>query len=307
MEKKKEKLIIKVDNENEKEIIINKKRLFEIIQETIFIILGAYIISLGINMFLLPHKMTTGGASGIGTILYYLFKVPIGYTVMLVNIPLLIISIKKIGLKFSAKTICSISLLSFFLEAFKYTDFIAEHPTDMFTSCVFGGLLCGIGLSLTFKTGASSGGSDLLAQIIYKSTTIQSLTQVLLTIEIGIIMSLVIVFKDINLGLYSIVAIFISSKVIDILFGGSYYTKVVNIITKNPDKLTDAILKDLKRGATITQSIGAHSKEVNTTITCIITRPQVAKLKAIVKKEDPNALMYITTSNEVVGEGFNNL
>ena len=307
MEKKKEKLIIKVEDENNKEIIINKARLIEILQEGLFIIIGAYLISLSISMFLLPHKMTTGGTSGIGTIFYYMFNIPVGATVLILNIPLFIISIKKIGLKFSAKTICSTVLVSAFLEIFNYTAFITAHPTDLFTSCVFGGLVSGIGLSLIFKTGASSGGSDLLAQIIYKTTSVQNLSQLLMSIEIIVILSIIIAFKDINLGLYSIVAIFISTKVIDILFGGSHYTKVVNIITKNPDKLVKAILKDLKRGATLTQSMGAHSKELNTTITCIITRPQIAKLKAIIRKEDPCALMYITNSNEVIGEGFKSI
>lgn len=307
MENKKEKLIIKQKNDDKEEIVINKHRLFEILKEGIYIILGAYLISLAINMFLLPHKMATGGASGIGTVLYYVLNIPVGYTVLVLNIPLFIISIKKIGLKFSAKTIFATTLLTVFLEIFKYKDFISRHPTDLFTSCVFGGLLTGIGLSLIFKTGASSGGSDLLAQIIYKTTSIQSLSQILVVVEIFIISIIIIAFKDINLGLYSILALFIASKMVDIIFEGVYHTKVVNIITKKPDDLIDAILNDLKRGATITQSIGAHSNEVNTTITCIITRPQIAKLKSIVRKKDPCALMYITTSNEVIGEGFKSI
>lgn len=304
MENKKEKLMIKQKNGDKEEIVINKHRLFEILKEGVYIILGAYLISLSINMFLLPHKMSTGGVSGIGTVLYYILNIPVGYTVLALNIPLFVVSIKKMGLKFSAKTIFATTILTIFLEVFKYTEFIEKHPTDLFTSCVFGGLITGIGLSLIFKTGASSGGSDLLAQIIYKTTSVQSLGKILGAIEICIISFIILAFKDINLGLYSIVALFIATKIVDIMFEGIYNTKVVNIITKKPDELIDAILNDLKRGATITQSIGAHSKEVNTTITCIITRTQIAKLKSIVRKKDPYALMYITTSNEVIGEGF---
>lgn len=283
----------------------NKKHtVYVVIRDILLIIIGAYFISLGINMFLLPHKMTTGGASGIATIFYYIFNIPVGITVLLINVPLLIISMFKLGAKYSMKTIFSIVLLSVFLELFTYQTVTRMSNMDLFVSCIFGGLTVGIGLSLTLKAGASSGGSDLLAQIIYKTTSVQSLSQILLAIEIVIISSIIIVFKDINIGLYSVIALYISTKVIDVVFEGIYYTKVVNILTKKPDKIIDNILSDLKRGATITRSVGAHSKEEVTTITCIVTNPQIAKIKKIVLENDKNALMYITTSNEVIGRGF---
>lgn len=283
---------------------IKKHTIYFVIRDVLLIVVGAYFISLGINMFLLPHKMTTGGASGIATILYYLFNIPVGLTVLLINVPLLFISLFKLGAKYSIKTILSIVLLSIFLETFTYTTVQKMSNMDLFISCIFGGLTVGIGLSLTLKAGASSGGSDLLAQIIYKTTSVQSLSQILLGIEIVIITTIIIVFKDVNIGLYSIIALYLSTKIIDIIFEGIFYTKVVNIITKKPDLIVENILSDLKRGATITNAKGAHSKESVTTITCIVTRPQIAKLKRIVLDNDKNALMYITTSNEVIGRGF---
>ncbi|MEG0872762.1 MAG: YitT family protein [Clostridia bacterium] len=306
---KKEKLLkeVKNDKTGKKEIVVNKKRGIEILKEAFFIIVGTFIISVGINLFLLPHKMTTGGVTGIGTILFYVMNIPVGLTLLVLNIPLFIVGVKKLGLKFTMKTMVATTLLSIFLEVFKYDSVIATQSLDLFTSCVFGGLLSGFGLSLVFKTGASTGGSDLLAQIIYKTTSVQSLSQTLMIIEIIIITGIILVFRDINLGLYSLISMFISMKIVDIMFEGIFYTKVVNIITKHPEKLVDAILNDLKRGATITKGIGAHSGEESTTITCIITRPQIAKLKSIVRQQDTDALMYITTSNEVIGEGFKSI
>ena len=114
----------------------------------------------------------------------------------------------------------------------------------------------------------------------------------------------IIVFQDINIGLYSIISMAISTKVVDVVFEGVYYTKVVTIITKKSDKVIPAILNDLKRGATVTNSIGAHSKEEVTTITCVITTPQIAKLKDLIREHDSKALMYITTVNEAIGTGF---
>ena len=280
-----------------------RKRI-NILLDLFFIVLGVYLISIGTNIFLLPHKMTTGGASGIATILYYTLNIPMGLSILIINLPLFLISIYKFGFKFSFKTIATTILLSIFLEVFKYNDIIENSPTDLFTSCIFGGILTGLGLSIVFKAGASTGGSDLLAQIIFKMIRVEKLSNILIIIEVIIISSIIIVFKDINIGLYSLVALFISTKVIDLVFSGVDYVKVVTIITKKTDKIIEPILNDLKRGATVTNSLGAHSKEEITTITCIITRPQIAKIRSIIHDNDSDAIMYITSAIEATGNGF---
>lgn len=292
---------------NEKKRLIRTRKILDFTKNFILIVLGAYLISLSINMFLLPHKMTTGGASGIATILYYLSNIPMGITILAINLPLFVIAIVKLGKKFVIKTIFSTVLLSVFLELFKYDQVIQTTQIDLLMSCIFGGIISGIGLSLTFKAGASSGGSDLLANIIYKLTKIQSLSKVLMGIEIVIISGVIICFKDINLGLYSIIALFISTKVIDVIFDGIYNTKVATIITKKGDQIVESILSELGRGATITNSIGAHSGEENTTITCVITRNQIASLKQIIRDNDNRAMMYITNANEAIGKGFKSI
>lgn len=292
---------------NEKKRLIRTRKILDFTKNFILIVLGAYLISLSINMFLLPHKMTTGGASGIATILYYLSNIPMGITILAINLPLFVIAIVKLGKKFVIKTIFSTVLLSVFLELFKYDQVIQTTQIDLLMSCMFGGIISGIGLSLTFKAGASSGGSDLLANIIYKLTKIQSLSKVLMGIEIVIISGVIICFKDINLGLYSIIALFISTKVIDVIFDGIYNTKVATIITKKGDQIVESILSELGRGATITNSIGAHSGEENTTITCVITRNQIASLKQIIRDNDNRAMMYITNANEAIGKGFKSI
>ena len=290
-----------------KEFILKRMQFLYFLKDIILLAIGAYIISLGTNMFLLPYKMTTGGASGIATIMYYIANIPMGVTILIVNLPLFLFAIIKLGKVFTIKTIISTVLLSVFLEVFKYDQIIARNSVDLLIACIFGGLICGIGLSLTFKAGASSGGSDLLAQLIYKLTSVQSLSQVLLAIELVIISAVIVVFQDLNIGLYSIISMFISTKVIDIVFEGVNNTKVATIITKKTDAVVEPILTELKRGATITNSIGAHTGEENTTITCIITRSQIAKLKQIIRENDSNAILYIYTVNEAIGKGFKNI
>ncbi|MDD3303438.1 MAG: YitT family protein [Clostridia bacterium] len=291
----------------EKKRAIKVRKTFDFIRDFLIIAIGAYLISLSINMFLLPHKMTTGGASGIATVLYYMFHMPMGITILIINIPLFIIALLKLGKKFAIKTIIATVLLSVFLEVFQYEQVIKTTQIDLLMSCIFGGIISGIGLSLVFKAGASSGGSDLLANIIYQLTKSQSISKVLMAIEVVIIGSVIICFKNLNLGLYSIIALVISTKVIDIIFDGIYNTKVATIITKKGDVIADSILKELERGATITNSIGAHSGEENTTITCVITRNQIASLKQIIRDNDNRAMMYITNANEAIGRGFKSI
>ncbi len=291
-------------SENEK---LKKHKSYYLVVDFILITVGAFLMSMGMNLFLLPHKLTTGGASGIATVIYYLFHIPAGIVILIINIPLFIISLTKLGLKFSIKTIVSTILYSVFVDIFTFNSLVANTNIDLFTACIFGGAIVGVGLSLTFKAGASSGGSDLLAQIIYRFTSIQSISQILLVIEVIIISSVIFVFKDVNLGLYSILSMFISTKVIDILFEGIYYTREVKIITRKKDEIITKILDELGRGATITKSIGAHSNQQVYMITCVITRPQIAKIKSIIRSCDKEALLYITTVNEAIGTGFKSI
>lgn len=289
---------------NKKKRIVTLTMVARFFKDAILIILGAYLVSLSINMFLLPHKMSTGGASGIATILFYTLKIPMGVTILIINLPLFLMSIIKLGRSFTFKTISATVLLSVFLEIFKYDSVITKAPIDLLMSCIFGGIITGLGLALVLKSGASSGGSDLLANLIYRCTSVQSISQALLVIEAIIISTMILVFKDLNLGLYSLISLFISTKILDFVFEGVDMTKVATIITKNSNEIIDAILNELKRGATITNSVGAHSGEENVTITCIISRSQISKLKEIIKEKDDKAIMYITTANEAIGKGF---
>ncbi|MDD2376852.1 MAG: YitT family protein [Clostridia bacterium] len=272
--------------------------------DTLLIIIGTFIMSLSINFFLLPNRITTGGASGIATILYYKFDFNMGLSILIINIPLFIMSIKKLGFKFSFKSIFTTLLLTTFIDLFTYNSYILHNRTDMVISSIYGGLLLGIGISLVFKAGASSGGTDLLAHILQKKAGTLNLSKIILISDMVIIIALMIVFNDINLGLYSAIAIYISSKMIDIVFEGINYTKVINIITKNDSEITNKIIDVMKRGATITKCMGAYSKEDYINITCIATLPEISKIKKIVYDIDSNAFIYISNTNEVWGNGF---
>ena len=278
-----------------------------IAKDSVYIVLACFIMTFAINVFLLPNKLSTGGASGIATIFYYIFHIPMGISIVALNLPLFIISLIKLDKSFSIKAVITTLLLSIMLDVIKFGDIIEYFKTDLFISSVFGGILVGIACSFIFKAGSSSGGSDLLAQIIYKLKSTQSISSVMFLIDFLIILSIVIAFKDINLGLYSIISIFVSKKVIEVIFEGVYYTKIVRIITENPRPIIDDIFLKLNRGATIAEVTGAYTGKTFSQVTVIVTFHEIVQLKKIVAKNDNRALIYISDASEVLGKGFKEL
>lgn len=272
--------------------------------EYLYIIIGTYLMSLSVNLFMLPNKITTGGATGIGTILYYLMGINMSLTVAVINIPLFIIAIKKLGFKFSFRTIIATLFFTVFIEIFKYETIIKSSNVDTIISAIYGGIILGIGLSLVFKAGASTGGTDLIANIIRKNNKQLNINQIMLCIDAVIIIILIITLKNINIGLYSIISIYISSKLIEFIFEGVNYTKVITIISNSSKEISEDIIKILNRTTTLSNVKGAFNDKIQTKITCIVTMPEIARVKNIVKKYDNNAIVYVINTYEVLGNGF---
>lgn len=278
----------------------------EKIKDIIYILLGTFITALALNIFFVPNNISSGGASGLAIVLNYLFKLPVGLTVFLLNLPLFIVSIIKLGFKFTIKALVGTALLSVFIDV---TSTISNYEifnihSDYILSSIFGGLLLGLGLSIVFKGKASTGGSELLAQIVYKYRPITSTSQLMLIIDGFVVISAAIVFKSLSSGLYSIIAIFVSKKAIDVVFEGVNYTKIINIITKKPEEISKRIMNEIERGVTTIDCVGEYTKSEYTKIECVATITQIYRIKAIVKKEDERAFMYIAPSTEVLGYGF---
>lgn len=272
--------------------------------QIILLVLGTLILALAINLLFLPNNLSTGGASGIALIIYYLYKIPVGLTVILINIPLFIIALKDIGWKFCSKAIIGTVLLSLFIELTSGITSLINIENDLFLGCIFGGLLNGIGLSLVFKADGSTGGSDLLAQIIYKKRPISSIGQILLVIDGFVIVTNAVVFNSVSIALYSVIALFISKKTTDVIFEGINYTKAVNIISKEGDKIAKEIIEKTDRGVTISKCIGVYTNEEYTHVISVVTVPQLPLVKKIVKGIDKTAFIYISDTREVLGLGF---
>jgi len=278
----------------------------EKIKDAMYILIGTFITAIAINLFFVPNNISSGGASGLAIVLNHLFEFPIGTTVFVLNLPLFIVAILKLGVKFTLKALIGTGLLSLFIDITStITDYqIFNIGEDYILSSIFGGLLLGIGLSIVFKGKASTGGSELLAQIVYKYRPIASTSQLMLLIDSVIILLFIIVFGSLASGLYSIIAIFVSKKAIDVVFEGVNYAKIINIITKKPENISERIITEIERGVTTLECVGEYTKEKYTKIECVATITQIYRIKEIVKKEDKEAFIYIAPSTEVLGYGF---
>lgn len=265
------------------------------------IILGTMIMAIGIDLFLVPSKLSTGGFSGIGTVLYYLWKIPVGTTTIILNIPLFILAFFKLGKKFTLKTIVGTASLSYFLNIFEK---IKPITNDKVLAFIYGSIAVGIGTAIVLKARASTGGSDLLASIIraYKrNVKTGSIIIVLDTIVVGIN---VIFFRDIEIALYSGLAIYIMGKILDIFFEGIDFAKMFLIISPKGEEISDKISKELARGTTKIKGIGMYKKESRKILLCVVSRSEVRHVMEIIEETDKTAFTIITNAREVYGKGF---
>jgi len=252
-------------------------------------------------MFLLPNQLSTGGFAGLGTIAYYLFNIPVGTSVFILNIPLFIISIWRNGKKFFIGAILGTASLSYFLNLFEG---IAVPTTDRLLACIYGGILSGFGTAIILRAEASTGGTDLLAQIV-KSFKPYARTGTLIVIFDTIIIFLnLLFFREIEIVLYSAIAIYILGKVLDVFFEGIDFSKMILIISPNYEEISNRINKEVRRGTTALYGMGMYKRQQQNLLLCVVSRGEIREIMSIINEIDKNAFIVITNAREVFGEGF---
>ena len=301
MKNRKEKKKQRIRKKIEKICITKENRIAKIAKEYSIIALGTIIMAMGISLFLLPNELSTGGFSGIGTIFYYVFNISLGITMFLLNIPLLIISFFKISKELFFRSVIGTVLLAIFVDIF---DKINPLTNDKFLACIYGGVLVGIGTALILKMNASTGGSDLLSYVIRIYKPQYRSGNLILAIDVIIIILNVIVFNTIEIGLYSAIAIYLMGKMIDIIFEGIYFTKLLIIISKRNEEIAEVIGEKIGRGTTGLYGKGMYKDEQKLVLLCAASRGDVVRVKQTAKKIDPESFIIIANAREVVGLGF---
>lgn len=271
----------------------------ESIVEYVYVIIGAAIIAIGFNVFLLPNQVASGGVSGISTILHGIFGWNPGFIQYAFNIPLFIAGVLFLGKKFGIKSFIGTVTLPLIVLL---TNSWGPWTDNPLLGALFGGIVVGLGIGLVFKGNASTGGTDLLAQIITKYTGISLGTSVLL-IDGIIAISAAIVF-DLEKGLYALIGLYVTTKTIDIIQLGFSQSKMVYIITLKQDEVRDAIYAEINRGVTKLPAIGGYTRETRPVLMVVVYQTEFTKLKQLIKSVDPSAFVIVSNAYEVLGEGF---
>ena len=280
---------------------LKNKKVKKIIIEILETILGAFLMAVATSLFLLPNQLSSGGFAGIATITYYFFNIPMGTTILALNLPLFIFAGYKLGKDFFIKSIIGTTSFSIFIDVL---DKLEPFTQDRFLACIYGGIIIGVGTAIILKANASTGGSDLVSMLTKKYKPDIRTSNVIIIVDVIIVSLNVIFFKEIEIGLYSAIAIYLMGKMIDIIFEGIYFTKLLIIISDRNEQIAEEIGEQVGKGTTGLYGKGMYTDENKLVLICAAARGDVAKVKNVAKKIDPKSFIIIANAREVVGLGF---
>jgi uncharacterized membrane-anchored protein YitT (DUF2179 family) len=284
-----------------KKITRTKLAIKKYLKEGIEIVIGCLLMALGTALFLLPNQLSSGGFAGISTIIYYLLGTPLGLTMLALNIPLIILTIIKVGKEIAVKGILGTIVLSTFIDIFEKIEPLTE---DRLLASIYGGILIGLGTAIVLKANASTGGTDLLSYIIRAFKPHFKTSNLIVIVDTTIVILNVLFFKEIEIGLYSAIAIYLMGKMIDIVFEGVYFTKTMFIVSNKYREIAQEIGQKLDRGSTAIYAKGTYTREKKMVLWCVASRGEVVRIKQIAQEIDPRAFIVISNAREAWGKGF---
>lgn len=274
--------------------------------DVLFILLGCIIASLGVNLFLSHAQLLSGGATGVALILEYTIGMPAGLVVFIVNIPLLILSYKKLDKSFTIYTTIGMLCLSLSLILTKPLTNLIPLENDLLIFCIYGGVLCGAGYGLVFLRNGSTGGTDIITMLIRKKYSNFNIGTLGFSLNLVIIIIGAIIF-GIPQALYTLISLFIQSTVLDKMLKGFSSKKLLLILTEKENEVINYVIKDLHRGITSLFAEGEYTHDRKKMLYCIVTSRQMIELKTAVHNIDPSAFITIVDISEVRGKGFMNI
>lgn len=266
------------------------------------IVLGCILGGVAYPLFLVPNSIAPGGLSGLAMILNHLFGLPVGMTSLAMNIPLFLIGYKAMGRVFAFRSLVATVLFSIAIDAAQ----LPPMTSDPLLGTLYGGVLLGAGLGLILRGGATTGGTDMIARMVHSKLPFITVGAFLLMIDCLVVILAGVVMGT-SEGLYALISIFASSKVIDMVLAGFSANKACFIITDRWEDVTEHILHDMDRGVTQLTARGAYSGQERPVVLCVTSPQEVARLKDIVREEDEKAFMFVTDAHEALGEGFSRL
>ena len=288
---------------------VSKEKLFSArwFKAYIMILVGAFVMASGFVLFITPHNIVPGGVYGISIVIHHFTGWPIGLTALCFDIPLTIMGIRVLGPRFGVKTVVGFVLTAVFVDSLTYLFGVeALVPDDILLSSIFGGVFIGLGLGLIFKAKATSGGSDIIAMVISKYTKLP-LGQLMIFVDSTIVLAGLFAFQDWHIPLYSLIVIYITGRVVDLVLQGVSVEKTLFIISEKHDEIRSKIIDDMNRGGTFLKGEGMYNGEEKSIIYTVLTRREMALLQDFISQIDPNAFLTVINANEILGNGFKSL
>lgn len=269
----------------------------------ILILLGSAIYALAYDLFLIPHQIVPGGISGLSMIINRYLHTPIGLVIIILNIPIFLLGAKIIGKIYTVKSVVAVIISSALIDFFNYLVPLKSVTDNKILAALYGGIMLGIGLGIIFRGQASTGGTDIIGQIINRYSNFSTGNSILI-VDFIIISASGIAFGNFEAALYGYLTLFFSTKIIDLVLEGISYTRAAFIISEKNQQISDMILTKLNRGVTQLQGIGGYSQLPKDVLYVVISKRQVNELVYRIKEIDPHAFVVITDVYEVLGKGF---
>lgn len=280
------------------------KRVKTILLDLAFMAAGAVVYAVSVNAFTSPNNIAPGGVTGVATMLNYLFSTPIGLVAFLINIPIILWAVVEIGYKLVAKSVAAILLSSAAIDLL--APIVPSYQGNMILVALFAGLCEGLGLSLTFLRGATTGGTDMLARLLGRRKPHLSMGKLMLAVDGLIVLASAFVYGSIENAMYACIVIFVSTRLIDsILYGTDVGTgKLFFVMSPKVRQMGDRIIREVDRTVTYLDSHGGYTNEPGETMLCAVRRFEVFQVQAIIREEDRDAFVIVGDAGQITGEGF---
>jgi len=281
-----------------------KKKMFHEIKSLLLIAVATAIYAVGISLFLDPNQLAPGGVAGIAVILNRLVEIETGTLYFVLNIPIILLGIWKFGIRFIAKTVYAIVLVSVFTNLLGPMGALTD---DMLIASVAGGILIAVGIGLIFKAGATTGGTDIIVKILRRKFRHLKTGFLFLCTDILVVSLSALVFKNIEVAFYALLTVVICGKALDYVLYGGDVAKMLFIMTEKPEEIGKRLMEELDVGVTYLQGRGGFTGTEKRVVFTMVPHRLGAEVQDIVKTEDRMAFMVVTSAKEIFGEGYKDI
>ncbi len=285
---------------------LSGKSALSIVVKYLIIVVGSLIFAASFQFFLYPNSIVSGGVTGIAQIINRLTGLPVGVLSIVMNVPLFIIAWRHFGLDFIVSSFVAMTLFSVFVDVFAVLNIAVTD--DAMLASIIGGVIKGIGLGMIYYVGSTTGGIDIVVRLARRRYLHINFGTLMLVMDAVIVAAYALIFKIYDSAMYSLICMFVMSKVVDLVLYGLDNSSICYIISEHSEDIVKEItFGELHRGVTLLSGEGAYTHEKRPVVMCVIKRPQIAAIRRLVRTLDPNAFLIVTDAKNVFGKGFDSI